>query len=163
MNQLSSKSKALFLVLGIFVLGLACGALAERWFVLNRPQRFGGNRFGGRPGGGPPPVSNQSMDRMLRRISGDLKLTQEQQAEIREILEGNREVFSKIRQKVREETRSQEEATREKIGVVLSPDQQEKYREIQDRMRRPRGGQRGPGPPRGRPGPSRGRPPLGSP
>lgn len=112
----------------------------------------GEGRPGGPGGGGGQRVSPEER---LKRLTEALTLTQEQQDKVKKIFEEGREEFGKLRDvpedQRREKGRELFEKQNEKIMGVLTPEQQGKYKEIQERMRqggRP-GGPGGPGGPRG--------------
>ena len=152
MFSFSPRAKALLLALGIFILGIACGSMAERWsrgprrpiwgaiFSSQRPSR--GNR------GGPP-----SAERIVQRMKKELELKDEQVDQIQSILEASRTSASKLRESIRDEMRSIESTSRDKIRAILTPEQGKKYEERQKERRGRRGrGRRRPGS-GGRPGP----------
>ena len=159
MLSLSSRSKALLLTLGIFVLGLVCGATAERWILLGpwrvEEFRFKGPPFRGSRFGGPPP------ERLLNRFTRHLDLTREQEQEIRRFLEESRESTWKVQEKVREEMQGIKQTTQSKILGILTPEQQEKYEKAIEKYEKAiqrKKGQRMRPPRRRRPG-GPGRPP----
>lgn len=158
MLSLSPRAKALFLALGIFLLGAICGAMGERWFILRKihpahnmhsdgpPRPDRGNR------GGPGPS--------IRRMAQDLNLTEEQQTAISKIITAYRTRLDSVRQEIGDKMRTSSEEIKEKIKAELTDEQREQFdqmeREREDRWRKGRGnrGGWGKGPPRGpRPGP----------
>ena len=50
MRSLTTRTKAVLLALAIFILGMVCGAIADRHFLLERYRGFSG-RWRGREGG----------------------------------------------------------------------------------------------------------------
>lgn len=153
MLSFSARTKAALLALGIFALGLVCGATLERWFMFGRP----------RPPGGPFSRDDRSFrgapspERMLRRFGRDLDLTPEQQEQIRQILEESREAMLKVRRDVHGRFEALSRNTRIKIRDILTPEQQKEYDELTERFRhrmeREWGRRRRPPPPGGPPGP----------
>ena len=149
MFSFSPRAKALLLALGIFILGMACGSMAERW--TRGPRRsIWGVIFSRPPGGdrrGPP------SERIVQRMKRELELKDEQAEQIQSILEESRASASKLRESIRDEMRSIESTSRDKIRAILTPEQGKKYEERQKERRGRRGrGRRRPGS-GGRPGP----------
>lgn len=142
MLTLSSRSKALLLTLGIFVLGLVCGATAERWVLLSS------NGVKKIPFRGPHPVNHPPTERYLNRFKRHLDLNPDQEKKIKQILEKSRESTRGIRKKVHTEMEDIRKTTREKIKKILTLKQQKKYDETL-KLRR----ERIPGPPRRPPPP----------
>ncbi len=101
--------------------------------------------------------AKQMVERRLQRMDEVLNLTPEQEKKIREILEKEAAQFSGFdwerfrdmspeeRQQAMEQFRAQREKTDKEIEKVLTPEQVEKYRKMQEEFRQRRG--RRPGPP----------------
>ena len=146
---------ALF-VLVIFVAGLATG------IIVTRGSPFGW--FGPRPGpafvGGPGASGGLfGRGRLLARISERLDLTDEQTDRLEQVFEARRERFRGQSEELRRRIGEQEEAFRNEIAGILTPEQLETFNaEIvrlgEERRRRGGPGGRGPGGPGGR-GPMR--------
>lgn len=130
MISLSSRTKALFIALGIFILGAICGVLGQRYVQqAERPPFFAENFRRG----GPPRV-----DRLLEMMTQHLALTEEQRTSIENILRESREEIGDIRARVREQMHARETSVREKIRAVLTEEQREKYDATMRRMDRRR-------------------------
>ncbi len=133
MFSLSNRVKALFLALGIFVLGVVCGATVERWILLsqNRPFNFKGppphDSFRGGRGGGRGPAEH-----LMQRFTHELDLTPEQEQQIKRILDESRESIQKLRHETHAMLENQTRGVREKIRELLTPDQQKKYDQISE-------------------------------
>ena len=87
-SKTSSQSKARLLILAVFVIGFAAGALS-----LNLYQRFTSSR--------PNPVDPR--DRagvIIQRMDEKMSLTASQKDQIRAILEGTRDKYADIRKKM---------------------------------------------------------------
>ena len=122
MLSLSSRSKALLLALGIFLLGGVCGATLERWILFGwgrPPMAF----FSQRPSFRGP----RSDERFLRHFTQNLDLTPEQEQQIKQILDDSREQMTAQRREINRGMEDMLGATRSKIRKVLTPEQQEKY------------------------------------
>ena len=149
MFSFSPRAKALLLALGIFILGMACGSMAE-WWTRGPRRSIWGAIFSRPPGGdrrGPP------SERIVQRMKRELELKDEQAEQIQSILEESRASASKLLESIRDEMRSIESTSRDKIRAILTPEQGKKYEERQKERRGRRGrGRRRPGS-GGRPGP----------
>ena len=119
-----------------------------------RERQRGRGRYGGPP----------DMDQVMERLTQDLELSEEQAAEVRPILEEQREKMQALRDEfgppgdevdrdaMRERVREIAEETDEQLAQVLDETQMEEFRKI--RHHQMRGRRRGG---RGSPPPSRGR------
>jgi Spy/CpxP family protein refolding chaperone len=122
-----SRKKARLIVLAIFVIGFAAGALS-----MNLYERFNPTDHRGPRGGNPT-------DRVITDMSKRLDLTTEQQTEIRAILDETFGKYREIRRQMDEdsevkkymprfdETRLQ---GRDKMRAVLKPEQLPKFEEM---------------------------------
>ncbi len=140
MISLSSRTKAVLLGLGIFLLGIVVGATIERWVLIRRGMPhfmppYADRPFPGRPVG----------DRLVHRFIRGLDLTEDQQQEIRRILDESREGAHNIQRAVRGKMDTLSNDTRSKIREVLTPEQKEKFDKMTSRMDKMRGkmGERG--------------------
>jgi Spy/CpxP family protein refolding chaperone len=142
------RSAGLLAVLGVFVVGVAIGIVGTHLFYAQMMRRPSGPPgFMGRP--------------FVERLESRLDLTADQRREIDEILRRSREEGENLRHEMQPRLRSLFDSTEAEIEAVLTPEQQEKFRQLRetqrghmDRFLGPGGG-RGPhGPP-----PHRGPPP----
>jgi len=125
MLTLTPRLKGLALGIGLVVLGLLCGILAERWLVHRRP----------RPG--PAAMGpHRAGEHLLGRLTRDLDLSPEQEADIARILEASRDSIAQVQSGLRERMRAITTRTRAEIRALLTPDQQEEYRKALRRMSR---------------------------
>ncbi len=132
MLSLSSRSKAVLLVLGIFLLGAVCGATVERWML------FGGR---GRPAKAffhrrPPFRGPRSQEGLTHRFTRHLDLTPEQEQKVKRILDESREQMMAQRKETRKGMKDLLTATRSKIREILTPEQQKKYDKTFSRFER---------------------------
>jgi Spy/CpxP family protein refolding chaperone len=115
---------ALF-VLVIFVAGLASGILIGRQLTIREraPLRAGAALPGPPAGrfGGPP------RQQMLERLDRQLDLTPEQRQQIDAIFRARRDSLDRLQRDVRDRYQSEQEALRDEIRAVLSPEQREKF------------------------------------
>ena len=146
MLSLSARAKALFLALGIFVLGAICGAMGERWFIYHKMSPFSHMR------GGPPNWSDGGRggrDRgpgpSIRRMARDLELTPEQQEAISAIMESYRDRVETERREIGEKMRNSINEIRAKIRAELTEEQQVKFDQMEQDFRKRRGSRGGRG------------------
>jgi Spy/CpxP family protein refolding chaperone len=153
MFSLSPRTQAILLTLGIFALGLVCGAIAERRFLRDIPFMRDGHRP---PGGRGNFNAGRQDDRIIERISRDLELSDEQKAALQTAFLENRQEIDTMRRQVGDTMRSQEQKLHKKFKTILTPEQFDKFEEKNKRrgFRGGRGGGRGGGR-RGPPGPPR--------
>ena len=140
MLALSSRSKAVLIALAIFVLGMFCGSVAERWM-----GRYMGPPEGGRfSRWGPPPRGERggpaSGPKMLGRLSRELDLTEEQQEKIKSILKKSRDQMRDVHREVEKTIKPILEKSKAEIREVLTPEQWEAYDRLSERMDRNRRG-----------------------
>ena len=143
MFSLSSRTQAILLLVGIFAIGLVCGAIAERRFLRDGPFRDG-RRGGPGPRGGFN--STRPDNRMIDRLSRDLELSEDQKKGVLEIFQKNRQEIEVMRREIGGKMRSQEEKLFGELKNVLTEEQFAKFEERHRRRGfRGRGG-RGSGP-----------------
>ena len=144
MLSLSPRTQAIFLTLGVFALGLVCGAIAERRFLRDIPFMRDGPRP---PGGGRGGFNAGRQDNhIIERLSQDLKLSSEQKAALETAFNENRQEIDTMRQKIDGNMRSQEQKLHERLKTIFTPEQFAKFEERNKQRRfRGRGGGRGGG------------------
>ena len=136
-----SRFVAIAAALALVISGIAIGALGT-FLVLERPRG---------PQAGPPhpPIPLP----FTREIEVRLGLSEDQKARIHAILRESRDEADAIRRELRPRLEGHLEATRERIGAVLTPEQRAKFEELvrEDRRRAERFLLEGPPPLPGRP------------
>jgi Spy/CpxP family protein refolding chaperone len=130
----------------VFIAGVATGSLLER--VFNRPLwagmpgmpmgatvRIDGGPpgFGGR--GGPFAMATPAPGMLAGVFAEELKLTDDQRKQIETIFESHRPQLSVLRDSVRDKFEQERKAIDAEIEKVLTPEQRERFHEINDRMR----------------------------
>jgi Spy/CpxP family protein refolding chaperone len=144
------RTKGITLLAVTFLAGALAGGAAERIRMAKRPPPpveppdFG-MMAGGRPG-------------MLPRWFQQLDLTEEQRDQIRQIIESRREPTEQVMREMMPRLRAASDSVMAEIRAVLTPEQLEKWDELQAEMRR-RGGQMRQGMGRGK-GPGGPPPPM---
>ena len=124
-----ASRKAIGLLLLVFVLGVAIGALGLT--LMN------GRVYGARPNsrqGTPGPT------RVVNRLTRDLDLTADQQKRLSEILANTQARYNAIRQQMNPQFDQVRSEGREQIRQILTPEQQPKldefYRQVDEEHRR---------------------------
>ena len=84
--------------------------------------------------GMPAPPSKEMQEKRFEKMKSELKLTPEQEAKMKALMEKNREANKVKRQemkaKMREENKAQREAMRAEMEKVLTPEQMEKFKQM---------------------------------
>lgn len=142
------RSVALLSVVAVFIVGMATGIVATHLFYAQKFRR---------PDGPPGLVGRHFVD----RLESHLDLTADQRRQVDEILERSHAEAETLRHEMQPRLRGLFETTETEIDAILTPEQQEKFRQLRetqrgrmDRFLGPRGGRRPHGPP-----PHRGPPP----
>ena len=153
MTSMSMRLWVGLFALVVFIGGVAGGVALRPWIPSSSEApgpEFGrrGPR-GGRPGG--PPTG-----RLLERIAGEIDLTEEQDARLREVFETRGQRMREINEQVRGLFETEQAQMNDEIAAILTPEQMEIFSNRIVRMRGGRGrrgGPRGPGGPafRGQP------------
>jgi hypothetical protein len=120
-NKAASQTKARVIILAVFVLGLAAGALSTNLY-----QRLtnSGPARPDRPHGGKP------TDYVLDKMNNRLNLSPDQQASIREILKGTFDQYDGIKKDIEPRMDVVRQQGRQRIRELLRPDQLPKYEEM---------------------------------
>jgi Spy/CpxP family protein refolding chaperone len=129
--------KVILAMLGIFVAGSATGAFITLGAVKKMAERRGFTQL-------PAPWSPQQ----VRRMAEALGLSEEQTDRIRPIIRRNMEDMNRLRQFTGAEMRRNLERMEREVSAELTPEQREKFKEMQSMMRQRlmerRGGPGGP-------------------
>ncbi len=107
--------KAILGVLLIFLLGIACGAVATHMAYKSRMENF----VSGRPG--------MREEILLKRLSDRLQLDEQQRAAVQTIIHGTQAEMKEIRKQFRPQMKIVLEKSRVEVRKILRPDQQKKY------------------------------------
>ncbi|MGH7544986.1 MAG: periplasmic heavy metal sensor [Gemmatimonadota bacterium] len=115
-----SKLLAAGLLAAALLLGGALGGAGARWVgddSCDRDRRRGADAY-------------------LERLEGELDLTAEQQARVRDVLARQRDEMSALWREVRPRADEIRTATRREVRALLTPDQQVRYAEFLERIDR---------------------------
>jgi hypothetical protein len=132
-NKTSSQTKARLIVITVFVIGFAAGALS-----LNLYQRLTSSS-------NKEPDPHDRAGLYLKKMNDKMKLTSDQQSKIRDILDNTGKRYSEIRQKIQPCVKdfvpqfdAVRQQGRDEIRTVLSENQLPKFEQMveeQDRLR----------------------------
>jgi hypothetical protein len=131
-SKSKSQSKARFIVVSVFVIGFAAGALS-----LNLYERLNGSSKKEGPRGG--------AEFLIKRMSEEVGLASDQQEQIKKILDETGEKYREIRKDMDPAIKNFEprfnavrQESRDRIRALLTPEQLPKYEEMvqkHDKMR----------------------------
>jgi Spy/CpxP family protein refolding chaperone len=131
-SSTNSRSKARLIVVSVFVIGFAAGALS-----LNLYERLNGSSNKGGPRGGP--------EFLIKRMNEEVGLASDQQDQIKKILDETGEKYREIRKEMDPAIKNFEprfntvrQESRDRIRALLTPEQLPKYEEMvqkHDKMR----------------------------
>lgn len=122
----NNKWKARAVVLGVFLLGCAIGALTMNLYQVSVQ--------GGRFFTPPPPRHTTAREKHLDFLTRELGLSEEQARQVGQILEETRQEFIQLRNETRPRFDAIRDRSRERIRAVLTPEQQAKYAELMKRF-----------------------------
>ncbi len=137
------RSSALFLVLGVLVVGFLVGIVATHLFYAQKFRKAGS-------------VGSMASDFFAHRLERDLNLDTSQREQIDAILEETREAADELRFEIRPRIALLMEDAAERIDAVLTEEQRARFEELRERHRGrsehfflgpPRRGPKGRGPP----------------
>ncbi|HJQ68188.1 MAG TPA: hypothetical protein VKA70_04415 [Blastocatellia bacterium] len=124
-SKTSSQTKARVIVLSIFVIGFAAGALS-----MNLYERFSSK-------GPSPDIPPHGPTYLLTKMDNKLDLSDDQKESIRTILEDTNEKYIEIRRDLQPRVKEYEprfdavrQQSRDRIRAVLKPNQLPKYEEM---------------------------------
>lgn len=125
MSENATRLKAVLLALGILVVGVILGATTHRWLPLV------GDKQAQKPPDRPRiPQLGATSERLLKRYSRHLDLTEAQQTEIDQILDHSRELMVEVRKNIGSKIETVRRDTWARIRDVLTPGQQEMFDEL---------------------------------
>ena len=125
MSENATRRKAVLLALGILVVGIILGATGRNWLpaVGDRQTQEPRERLR-------IPRMGATSERLLKRYSRHLDLSDAQQAEIDQILDQSRELMVEVRKNIGTKIETVRRDTWAKIRDVLTPGQQEIFDEL---------------------------------
>lgn len=118
-----TSRRAVALVLAVFLLGIALGALGT---YLAGARVWGGQTENKGP--------RDKRARFVQRLNRELDLTPDQQKQLVTILDETREQYRALQQQIAPQTDKVRQQSREKIRAILTPEQIPKFEDFLRRM-----------------------------
>lgn len=131
----NNKWKARALVLGVFLLGCAIGALTMNLYRVSVQS--------GRFLTPSPPRHTTAREKHLDFLTRELGLSEDQARQVGQILDETRQEFIQLRNEMRPRFDAIRDRSRERIRALLTPEQQAKYAELMKRLDEERSGREG--------------------
>ena len=125
MSENATRLKAVLLAVGIFAVGITLGATYHLWLPAGGDKQTQAPREHRRT-----PRMGATSERLLKRYSRHLDLTEAQKAEIDQILDQSRELIVEVRKNIGSKIETVRRGTWARIRGVLTPDQQEIFDEL---------------------------------
>ncbi|MCE2440223.1 MAG: hypothetical protein J4F39_12450 [Candidatus Latescibacteria bacterium] len=125
MSENATRLKAVLLAVGIFAVGITVGATYHLWLPAGGDKQTQAPREHRRT-----PRMGATSERLLKRYSRHLDLTEAQKAEIDQILDQSRELIVEVRKNIGSKIETVRRGAWARIRVVLTPDQQEIFDEL---------------------------------
>lgn len=119
-----SRTVAVISVLALFLAGLSIGVLAMHLYQM------------GQFAGPAPPFDGPPQGRFLHALERELDLTPEQQKQIQKIHQESHRKILELRRELRPRLERQMDETHDRILEVLTPEQQERFKELEREHRR---------------------------
>ncbi|MFZ0821249.1 MAG: hypothetical protein WAM91_14365 [Candidatus Acidiferrales bacterium] len=118
-----TKTAAVGLVLAVFILGAALGALGMYWAGRSVMAGTGGRRQG------PPQTAAQRNEHVVDTYSRDLGLTADQQKQLLSILEQTGAKYKSVHDQMAPQMEAIRKEGRDQIRAILTPEQLPKFEE----------------------------------
>jgi Spy/CpxP family protein refolding chaperone len=112
-----TRLKIWLVLLGVFALGCVTGGFLDSAYRL----KAGAGERGGRGGG------RDREEKMFEGMKRDLNLSEQQETEIRAVLEETRNGFRALRSEVRPRYDALRQNSRARIRALLTPEQQQRF------------------------------------
>ena len=125
MSENATRLNAVLLAVGIFVVGIILGATYRLWLPFVDDKHAQAPREPRRT-----PRMGATSERLLKRYSRHLDLTEAQRAEIDQILDQSREQMVEVRKNIGSKIETVRRDAWSRIRDVLTPDQQEMFDEL---------------------------------
>ena len=121
----NARAIAVVTVVATLIVGFLLGVAADRvWMYRYGPRLTRAQRF--------------SPERIVKRLDGELHFTDQQRAQVMQIIQARQQRIAAIQSGVRPQIRAQIDQTNAEIEKILTPEQRTKFQEIKMRIHRPR-------------------------
>ncbi|HEX7192874.1 MAG TPA: hypothetical protein VF381_15000 [Thermoanaerobaculia bacterium] len=122
----SARAIAVVTVVATLIVGFLLGVVADRLWLYRHGPRFGthAQRF--------------TTDRIVKRLDGDLHFTDQQRAQVTQIIQARQQRIAVLQSGVRPQIRAQIDQANAEIEKILTPEQRTKFEQLKMRVHRPR-------------------------
>ena len=122
----SARAIAVVTVVATLIVGLLLGVVADRVWIYRYGPRLG------------PRAQRFSTERIVKRLDGQLHFTDQQRAQVTQIIQARQQRIAAIQSVVRPQIRAQIDQTNAEIEKILTPEQRTKFQQMKMRVHRPR-------------------------
>jgi Spy/CpxP family protein refolding chaperone len=125
----SARTIAVVTVVATLIVGFLLGVVADRVWLYRHGPRFGthAQRF--------------TTDRIVKRLDGELHFTDQQRAQVTQIIQARQQRIAVIQTGVRPQIRAEIDQANAEIDKILTPEQRTKFQQLKMRVHRPRNGE----------------------
>ena len=124
----SARTIAVVTVVATLIVGFLLGVVADRVWLYRHGPRFGSH------------AQRFTTDRIVKRLDGELHFTDEQRAQVTQIIHARQQRIAVIQTTVRPQIRAEIDQANAEIDKILTPDQRTKFQQVKMRVHRPRNG-----------------------
>jgi hypothetical protein len=124
----SARTIAVVTVVATLIVGFLIGVVADRFWLYRHPTR------GGR-------AQHFVTERIVKRLDGELHFTDQQRAQVTQILQARQQRINALMTGVRPRIRAEIDQTNVEIAKILTPEQRTKFEQMKMRVHRPRNGE----------------------
>lgn len=121
----SARAIAVVTVVATLIVGFLIGVVADRVWLYRHP----------RPG---PRSQRFVTERIVKRLDGELHFSDQQRAQVTQIIQARQQRISALMSGVRPQIRAQIDQTNAEIAKILTQEQRTKFEQMKMRMHRPR-------------------------
>ena len=123
----SARTIAVVTVVATLIVGFLIGVVADRFWLSRHPIR------GAR-------TQHFVTERIVKRLDGELHFTDQQRAQVTQIIQARQQRISALLGGVRPQIRAQIDQANTEIAKILTPEQRTKFEQMKMRVHRPRNG-----------------------
>ena len=120
----SARTIAVVTVIASLIVGILIGVVADRIWIVRHGRVPRAQRF--------------TTDRIVKRLDGELHFTDQQRAQVTQIIQARQQRIAAIQSVVRPQIRAQIDQTNAEIEKILTPEQRKTFEQIKMRIHRAR-------------------------
>lgn len=122
----SARAIAVVTVVATLIVGFLLGVVADRVWIIRHglPRSVRTQRF--------------TTERIVKRLDGELHFTDQQRAQVTQIIQARQQRIATIQAGVRPHIRAEIDQTNAEIDKILTPEQRTTFQQIKMRVHRPR-------------------------